>query len=75
MLDCILNDKAPEPSGREGLADIRIIQALLRSADSNRPVSMPQVHVDRRPNLRQEISQAPLAAPLELVRGAAPGAE
>ena len=28
--DCILHNKQPEPSGREGLADVRIIQALAK---------------------------------------------
>jgi predicted dehydrogenase len=40
--NCILNNKQPEPSGREGLADVRIIQALLRSAKTNQPVAISQ---------------------------------
>ncbi len=36
--DCILNHKKPEPSGEEGLADIRIIEALHHSAKEGRPV-------------------------------------
>ena len=28
--DCIRKDREPEPSGREGLADVRVIRALLR---------------------------------------------
>jgi glucose-fructose oxidoreductase len=27
--DCLLNNKQPEPTGQEDLADVRIIQALL----------------------------------------------
>lgn len=34
--DCILKGKDPEPSGEGGLADVRVIQALLRSAETNR---------------------------------------
>ncbi len=55
--DCVLNDKEPQPSGREGLADVRVIQAMLESAESNRPISVPQVEVNRRPDSIQEISK------------------
>ncbi|MCC6661668.1 MAG: Gfo/Idh/MocA family oxidoreductase [Phycisphaerales bacterium] len=37
---CILEDRNPEPSGEEGLADVRIICALRRSAQVNRPISV-----------------------------------
>jgi len=71
---CILKNKQPEPSGREGLADIRIIQALLLSADIGRPVPMSQVSVSRRPDMAQEVSKRPVTPP-QLVRAAAPGAK
>ncbi len=29
--DCILNDKDPEPDGEEGLLDVRVIEAIVRS--------------------------------------------
>jgi predicted dehydrogenase len=32
--DCILQDKEPEPSGKEGLIDVQIIQALYRSIET-----------------------------------------
>jgi predicted dehydrogenase len=38
--DCILSRRMPEPSAQEGLADVRIIRALLESAKSGRPVSI-----------------------------------
>jgi predicted dehydrogenase len=71
--NCVLKDKQPEPSGREGLADVRIMQALLRSADDNRPVYTFPVDVSRRPEMSQEISKPPVAKP-RLVRAATPGA-
>ena len=67
-------NKEPEPSGREGLADVRIIQALLDSAQIGRPVSVTPVDVWRRPEMRQEIEKPPVSKP-QLVRAAAPGAE
>jgi predicted dehydrogenase len=73
--DCILNNKQPEPSGLEGLADVRIIRALLESAETNRPVSVPEITVTQRPDASQEISKKPVSKPPQLVRAAAPGAE
>jgi predicted dehydrogenase len=34
--DCILNGKDPEPDGYEGMADVRVIEAALRSISSGR---------------------------------------
>jgi glucose-fructose oxidoreductase len=73
--DCIINNKQPEPSGLEGLADVRVIRALLESAETDRPVSLPQTKIARRPDPSQEISKKPVAQPPELVKAAAPGAE
>jgi predicted dehydrogenase len=41
--DCVLKDKEPQPSGEMGLADVRIIRALILSAETNSPVSLPQI--------------------------------
>jgi glucose-fructose oxidoreductase len=53
--DCILKDRAPEPSGEEGLQDVRIIQALYQSAKTGRSVRIPPMRRDKRPNGRQRI--------------------
>jgi predicted dehydrogenase len=37
---CVLEDREPEPSGLEGLADVRICLSLLASAKVNRPVEL-----------------------------------
>jgi predicted dehydrogenase len=73
--DCILKNRQPEPSGREGLADVRIIEGLLRSAESNKPVSVDAVDTGRRPSMRQEMEKPPAEEPSQFVRAAAPGAE
>jgi glucose-fructose oxidoreductase len=39
----VLRDVAPEPSGIEGLTDVRIIEAIYRSARDGRPVTLPRV--------------------------------
>jgi len=53
--DCVLNDRDPEPSGEEGLADVRIIEGMLRSIDSGRWESLEAPQRKRRPSLAQEI--------------------
>jgi predicted dehydrogenase len=40
---CILEDRQPEPSGIEGLQDVRIIEAIYRSARDGRPVTLPRL--------------------------------
>ncbi len=73
--DCVLNDRKPEPSGEDGLADVRIIQALLKSAEENRPVSLKKPSVPRRPSMRQEITRPPVRKPPQLINAQAPGPE
>jgi len=57
--DCILKGRDPEPSGLEGLADVRIIRALYRSIDERRPVALTPVGKKERPTLAQERSAPP----------------
>jgi predicted dehydrogenase len=40
---CILQDRSPEPSGIEGLEDVRVIEAIYRSARDGRPVTLPRL--------------------------------
>ena len=37
---CILENRNPEPSGYEGMADIRIVEALLKSMRSGQPLKL-----------------------------------
>ena len=53
--DCILKNKEPEPSGFEGLADIRIIEAIYESIRTRRTVPIRGVPVKERPSHDQEI--------------------
>lgn len=41
--ECILNDRQPQPSGIEGLQDIRVVEAIYRSARDGRPVTLPRL--------------------------------
>jgi len=53
--DCILKDEEPEPSGLEGLADVRIVQAIYESARSRNTVTLPELPAKKRPSKEQAI--------------------
>ena len=61
--DCILNNRNPEPSGEEGLNDVRIIEALYESAKTRRPVVLENLRQKRRASSRQIISRPPVKKP------------
>jgi predicted dehydrogenase len=72
--DCILTGKTPEPSGKEGLADVRIIRALYQSASTGEPIKLAPFERKTRPTIEQEIHEPPVKKP-ELVRAASPTRE
>jgi predicted dehydrogenase len=53
--DCVLKDKEPEPSGLEGLADVRIVEAIYESSRTKRAIPVPELPGKKRPTLSQEI--------------------
>jgi len=61
--DCILNHRDPEPSGEEGLQDVRIVQALYTSARTGRAVAIPPFTKTKRPTGRQRISKPGVRKP------------
>jgi predicted dehydrogenase len=61
--DCILKNRKPEPSGEEGMQDVRIVQAIYKSAKSGKPVSLPPGPKDARPTGRQRITRSGLRKP------------
>jgi glucose-fructose oxidoreductase len=67
----ILEGVPPEPSGREGLADVRIIQAVYRSAREGRAIRLEPVAEERYPEPDQE-AYRPAAEEQELVNTEAP---
>ena len=57
--NCIQQDKQPEPSGLEGLADVRIIEAIHHSIQTRRTIAIPQlIGKEKRPDEKQEIHRA-----------------
>lgn len=61
--DCVLQDKKPETSGEEGLIDVRIIEALYRSAKTGKPVKLEKAERKPRPTMKQEIEKPPVDKP------------
>jgi predicted dehydrogenase len=68
--NCILKNQEPEPSGLEGLADVRIIRAIFESAQTGKSIPIEPIDKER-PGLRQEIYAPPVQEP-ELVRAKQP---
>jgi glucose-fructose oxidoreductase len=69
--DCVIKGHDPEPSAQEGIADVRIIEALYRSAASGQPVALAPYEKHARPSLEQEIRRPPVEKP-EVVHARAP---
>lgn len=69
--DCVLSGREPAPSGREGLADVRVIEALFESIRSGVRVPLRDFDPGRRPEPEQEITRPGVKMP-ELVKVKAP---
>ena len=55
LAGCLLHDTAPEPSGIEGLQDVRIVEAMYRSARDGRPVTLPRLARIEAPPAEQDV--------------------
>jgi predicted dehydrogenase len=60
---CLHSADNVQPSGREGLADVRIIQALYRSIAQGGPVRLAPFEPFERPHPSREIHRPPAAKP------------
>ena len=58
--DSIVGDTEPEPSGEEGLCDVRVLQAIETSARSGQRVRLAPYDREDRPNLRLEMKRPPV---------------
>ncbi len=59
--DCIRKNIEPEPSGEEGLADVRIVRALYRASETGKPVKLKTTPIRKRPTVQQEKHRPPVA--------------
>jgi hypothetical protein len=61
--ECVLRDREVEPSGEEGLADVRVIEALRESMADGRFAETRLAQRDQRPALAQEIRRPAVRKP------------
>lgn len=71
--DCILQNKDPEPSGSEGLIDVRIIRALYQSIKQGTPVKLETEDRSQRPTVSQSVQRPPAQGSPDLIHAASPG--
>jgi glucose-fructose oxidoreductase len=64
---CILENREPEPSGQEGLADLRIVEALLQSARSSQTVKLGPFEKRTRPSEEQKMEKPAVKPETDLV--------
>lgn len=69
---CIRSGRDPEPSGAEGLADLRVIEAIERSIKSGKAQPIKGVLREKRPSARQRIDRPAHGMPT-LVHAASAG--
>lgn len=70
---CVLEDREPIPNGEEGLADVRVVRALYRSAEEGRPIRLAAIRRNRSPGADQDIHVPPLEGVGDYVRAKGPG--
>jgi predicted dehydrogenase len=68
---CVLDDTQPEPSGWEGLADVRIMDAIRESVRTGEAIALTPIEREERPDLDQELEAPPHGMP-ELVEAETP---
>ena len=61
--DCIRYNRDPEPSGDEGLQDVRIVEALYKSAKTGKAVRISPFRKTKRPTGRQRITRPGVRKP------------
>jgi len=65
---CIQKDVEAEPSGEEGVNDLRIIDAIFESAKRGVAIKLPSRKKAKRPSLRQELRRNPIKKEPRLVK-------
>ena len=56
---CILEDREPEPSAEEGLADVQILESIVQAAALGRKLTLTPTPRGTRPDARLEIRKPP----------------
>jgi predicted dehydrogenase len=61
--DCVLANREPEPSGQEGQQDVRIVEAIYKSARTGNAVAIPRYRPAKQPTSRQRIIRPGIPKP------------
>ena len=69
---CILEDRAPEPDGEEGLADLRVIEGIVRALEAKGPVTLEPFTRTRRIDPEQVETLRYKSPPKEEVKASSP---
>jgi predicted dehydrogenase len=69
--ECVLRSRAPAASGREGWADVRVMEAIVRSARTGERVRLEPFDPGRRPDPSDEMRK-PVVRPPKTVRAPSP---
>jgi predicted dehydrogenase len=72
--DCMLRNRQPEPSGWEGLADVRVVRAIYESTRTNKSVALAAFPAKKRPAIQQEIHRPAHGKP-QTVKAKSPSRE
>ena len=70
--DCILRDREPEPDAEEGLADVRVIEAIQRAIDTGQPQKLAHFARKRRIDPETQKETLGLKSPPEPVHASSP---
>jgi predicted dehydrogenase len=70
--ECIVRNKNPEPSGLEGLTDIKIIEAIYESIKTGQIIKLDLDKKSHRPTLVQEIDRPAIKNPPEVYHAEEP---
>ncbi|MNJ91385.1 Glucose--fructose oxidoreductase precursor [compost metagenome] len=63
---CILNNQEPEANATEGILDLIVIEAILKSLKERRTVSLTPLSKQQRPSLKQAIHRPAVPKPMEV---------
>jgi predicted dehydrogenase len=70
--DCILKNMEPEPSGEEGLIDVKIIRALYDSIETGAFVQLDTIQRNQHPTKAQMIERPPAEEQPSMIHAASP---
>jgi predicted dehydrogenase len=73
--DCILKDRAPEPDGEEGIADLRVIEGIFKALQTGQAVKLAAAARTRRIDISEQEQTLTPPSPPEPVDAPSPARE